>query len=84
MPGLLYPFITLTLGPSSDAWLPSVSLSLHGSTDPPVGWPGRYIILRHYGGLFIVPLQLKDPLELFVKRREFLPGSWFLSCRDMT
>ena len=30
------------------------------------------------------PLQLKDPLELFLKRREFLPCSWFLSHRDMT
>ena len=29
-------------------------------------------------------LQLKDPLKLFVKRREFLPGFRFLSCRDMT
>ena len=26
----------------------------------------------------MVLLQLKDPLELFVKRREFLVGSWFL------
>ena len=34
----------------------------------------------------MVILQLKDPLELyvFVKRREFLPGSMFLSRRDMT
>ena len=32
----------------------------------------------------MVPLQLKDPLELFVKRREFLRGSRFLSRRDMT
>ena len=24
------------------------------------------------------------PLELFVKKREVLPGYWFLSCRDMT
>ena len=32
----------------------------------------------------MVLLQLKDPLELFVKRREFLPGSGFLSRRDMT
>ena len=29
-------------------------------------------------------LKLKDPMELFVKRREFLPGSGFLSCCDMT
>ena len=29
-------------------------------------------------------LQLEDPLELVMKSREFLPGSGFLSCRDMT
>ena len=29
-------------------------------------------------------LQLKDPLKLFVKRREFLPRSGFLSCCNMT
>ena len=44
-----------------------------------MGWPGRYINVRHCGGLSMVPLQLKDPWELFVKRREFLPGSGFLS-----
>ena len=32
----------------------------------------------------MVVLQLKDTLELFVKRREFLPVSGFLSHRDMT
>ena len=32
----------------------------------------------------MVLLQLKDPLELFVKSREFLPGSGFLSRHDMT
>ena len=32
----------------------------------------------------MVLLQLKDPLELFVKRKEFLRGSGFLSRRDMT
>ena len=32
----------------------------------------------------MVLLQLKDPLELIVKRREFLPGSGFQSRRDMT
>ena len=31
----------------------------------------------------MVLLQLKDPLELFVKRSEFLSGFGFLSCRDM-
>ena len=32
----------------------------------------------------MVLLQLKDPLELFMKSREFLPGSGFLSLRDMS
>ena len=32
----------------------------------------------------MVLLQQKDPLEQFVKSREFLPGSGFLSHRDMT
>ena len=32
----------------------------------------------------MVLLQLKDTLELFVKRREFLTGSGFLSRHDMT
>ena len=32
----------------------------------------------------MVLLQLKDPLELFVKGMEFLPGSGSLSRRDMT
>ena len=32
----------------------------------------------------MVLLQLKDPLELFVKGRKFLPSSRFLSRRDMT
>ena len=32
----------------------------------------------------MVLLQLKGPLELFVKRREFLPGSGFLFRRHMT
>ena len=32
----------------------------------------------------MVLLQLKDPLELIVKRKEVLPGFAFLSRRDMT
>ena len=52
--------------------------------DPQAGLPGRYINVRRCGGLPMVLLQLKDPLELFVKSREFLPGSGFLSRRDMT
>ena len=52
--------------------------------DPQAGWPGRYINVRHCRGLPMVLLQQKDPLELLVKSREFLPGSGFLSRRDMT
>ena len=35
---------------------------------PLVGWPGHYINVRRCGGLSMVQL------ELFVKRREFLPS----------
>ena len=31
----------------------------------------------------MVLLQLEDPLELFVKRREFLPGSRFLKLNNI-
>ena len=31
----------------------------------------------------MVLLQLKDPLELFIKRREFIPSCGFVSCHDM-
>ena len=34
---------------------------------PLVGWPGRYMNVRRDGGLFLVPLQLKDLFELIVK-----------------
>ena len=44
------------------------------------GWTVRYRNLRRCGVLFMVLLQLKDPLKFFVKRREFLPNSR----RDMT
>ena len=40
--------------------------------------------VQRCAGLYIVLLQLRDHLELFVKRREFLPSFRFLSCRDMT
>ena len=40
--------------------------------------PGCYINGRHCGGLYVVLLQLKDPLEIFVKRREILPSARFL------
>ena len=32
----------------------------------------------------MVFLQLKYPLELFVKRKEYLPGFAVLTCRDIT
>ena len=32
----------------------------------------------------MVLLHMKDPLELFVKRGEFLPCNWFLPHCDMT
>ena len=41
------------------------------------------MIVLCFGELSRVPLHLKDSLELFVKRKEFLPGSGFLSRRDM-
>ena len=48
-----------------------------------MGWPGGYINVQRCGGLFMVLLQPKDSLELFVRRREFLPGFGFLSSRNM-
>ena len=42
------------------------------------GWPGRYINVLRCGRLFMVLLQLKEHLKLFVKRTEFL------SRRDIT
>ena len=57
-----------------DAWLPNVS-SRRFPTN--VGWPCRYISVRLFEGLSMVLQQMKDPLELFVKRREFLPVSGF-------
>ena len=41
------------------------------------------INVRRYDRLSMVLLQLKDPLELLVKKREFIPGSWFLSRYNM-
>ena len=45
---------------------------------------GHYINMQHCGGLPMVFLQLRDPLELFIKRMEFLPGSKLRSYCDMT
>ena len=53
-----------------DAWRQSVRLQVRVSaTSPMAGRPGRYIIVRRCEELSMVLLQLKDPLELFVKRR---------------
>ena len=51
---------------------------------PYAGCPGRYINVLHCVRPSVVILQLIDTLELFVKRREFLPGSGFLSCGKVT
>ena len=51
---------------------------------PLCGWPGYYINVQCCGGLSMVLLQLKDPLEQFVKRKKFLPCLRFLSRSNMT
>ena len=66
--------------PGSQAWVRRFESPLDSQADG----PGRYINVRRCGELPVVLLQQKDPLELFVKSREFLPGSGFLSRRDMT
>ena len=59
-----------------NAWLPSVSSQVRVSAGSPSGFTWSLykcvVLLR---ALYMVLLQLKDPLEVFVKRREFLPGS---------
>ena len=42
------------------------------------------INVRHYRGLSMALLQLKEPLKLFVEIRDFLLSSRVLSRRDMT
>ena len=42
-------------------------------------WPGCYIHVRQCGGQSMVLLQLKDPLYLFVKRKEFLKSQFRIS-----
>ena len=68
-----------------NAWLPSVSWQVRVSAGSLSGlaW-ALYKCAVLLGALYMVILQLKDPLELFVKRREFLPGSGFLSRRDLS
>ena len=67
--------------------IPELSLSPaphipHCTHQVPPLLPGCYINVQRFGGLSMV--LLKDPLELFVKRREVLLGSRFLCQRDMT
>ena len=51
---------------------------------PLAGWYGHTINVWDCGGMSMVVLQLKDLLQLFVKREELFSFSRFLSCRDMT
>ena len=44
---------------------------------PKAGWTGRYMSVGHCGGLPMALLQLKGPLEIFVKNRECRPSSGF-------
>ena len=68
-----------------DAWPPSVGWQVLVSAESPLAsWPGRYINVQRCKGMPMVLLQLRDPLKLFVKRKEFLPGSGFLSCCNIT
>ena len=70
-----------------DAWFPSVNSQVRVSDGYPSGlaWSlYKCAALWRPGGLSMVLLQLKDPLVLFVKSRELLLGSGFLSRRDMT
>ena len=43
-----------------------------------MGRPGRYKNVRRCGFLSMIPLQLEDSFELFMKRRGFVPGYEFL------
>ena len=47
--------------------------------DPQEDWPSRYKYVRHCVGQSLVHLQLKKNLELFVKRREFLPSFYLIA-----
>ena len=49
-----------------------------------MGWPGHYTNVRHCGGLSKALSSTKRPLGTTSEVKEFLPGSEFLSHRDMT
>ena len=67
------------------AWFPSVRSQVRVSAGSPLAAKlGRYIHVWRCGGLSTVSLQIKDPNELFMKRKEFSPGSGYRSCHDMT
>ena len=67
--------------PGSKAWV----CRFESPLDTQAGWPGRYIDARRCGGLSMVFLPLKDPLELFVKtERNFFPVPGFLLVVIMT
>ena len=58
----------------NQAWLPSVSLKVRisgGICISGLAW-SLYKCAALWKVVYMVLLQLKDPLELFVKRREFL------------
>ena len=66
-------------------YFPSTSLQVGISARTPhASWPGRVIYVQRYGGLYMVLLQLQEPLKLLMKRKKFLAGSKFPSCHDMT
>ena len=44
----------------------------------------QYINVQHWGGLSMALLQQEKTMELFVKRREFIPDSGSLSPCDIT
>ena len=44
------------------------------------GWPNRFINVWHCEGLFMVLLQLKGRMELFVKRRVSISAQYDQSC----
>ena len=61
-----------------NAWLTSVRSSVRVSAESSqTSWPGRFIDMLICGGLYMVLLKQKDPLELFVKRRVLFPVSSF-------
>ena len=70
-----------------NTWFPSMMSQVQVSTGFPynkLAWLLNKCMALWRAVYSIELLQLKDALELFVKRREFLPGSMFLYRQDMT